>query len=136
VICATEDPNPLVNGGGIARLRSAGIEVVVGVLKEEAEWLNRAFFKVVRTGMPWVTLKAAVSLDGKIATASGKSGWISGRQSRERVHQLRHQVDAVLVGANTARQEEWICEACCGDWRRAGFSTCLPRAGLACIARF
>ncbi len=103
VICATEDPNPLVNGGGIARLRSAGIEVLVGVLKEEAEWLNRAFFKVVRTGMPWVTLKAAVSLDGKIATAAGKAGWISGKQSRERVHQLRHQVDAVLVGANTVR---------------------------------
>ncbi len=105
VICAGRDPNPLVNGTGIARLRSAGVEVRTGVLQSEAEQFNRPFFKYIRTGLPWVTLKAAASLDGKIATLTGDSRWVSGGQSRRRAHHLRDQVDAVLIGARTARRD-------------------------------
>jgi diaminohydroxyphosphoribosylaminopyrimidine deaminase / 5-amino-6-(5-phosphoribosylamino)uracil reductase len=105
VICAGRDPNPLVNGAGIARLRRAGVDVRTGVMRSEAEQLNRPFFKYIRTRLPWVTLKAAASLDGKIATYSGDSRWVSGRQSRRRAHHLRDQVDAVLIGANTARRD-------------------------------
>jgi diaminohydroxyphosphoribosylaminopyrimidine deaminase/5-amino-6-(5-phosphoribosylamino)uracil reductase len=106
VICASADPNPLVNGKGVARLRKAGVEVLTGVLREEADRLNRPFFKHVRTGMPYVTLKAAITLDGKIATATGDSRWVTGEKARERVHLLRNQVDAVMVGANTVRLDD------------------------------
>jgi diaminohydroxyphosphoribosylaminopyrimidine deaminase/5-amino-6-(5-phosphoribosylamino)uracil reductase len=103
VICASIDPNPVVNGRGIARLRRAGVPVLAGILRAETDRLNRPFFKHVKTGLPWVTLKAAISLDGKIATSSGDSRWVSGKEARACVHQLRDQVDAVVVGANTAR---------------------------------
>jgi len=103
VICALRDPNPIVNGRGIARLRRAGIPVVAGVLRAEAALLNRPYLKRVRTGLPWVTLKAAITLDGKIATSRGDSRWVSGGQSRADVHRLRDRVDAILVGSNTAR---------------------------------
>lgn len=103
VICASSDPNPLVNGKGIARLRRAGIPVRTGVLEAEADRLNQPFFKYVRTGLPWVTLKAAITLDGKIATATGDSRWISGPRARSWAHRLRDQVDAIVVGANTVR---------------------------------
>jgi len=106
VICASFDPNPLVNGKGIARLRRAGISVKTGILQEEADRLNQPFFKHVRTGMPWVTLKAAITLDGKIATATGDSRWISGERSRALAHRLRDQVDAILVGANTVLRDD------------------------------
>src|SRR5262249_35563823 len=82
VISASSDPNPLVNGKGIARLRRAGISVQTGVLQQEADRLNHPYFKHVRTGFPWVPLKAAISLDGKIASAGGESRWISGERSR------------------------------------------------------
>lgn len=101
VICASSDPNPLVNGKGVARLRRARIPVVTGVLRAEADQLNRPFFKHIRTGLPWVTLKAAVTLDGKIATAAGESRWITSERARAYAHRLRNDVDAILVGANT-----------------------------------
>ncbi|MBX5481667.1 MAG: bifunctional diaminohydroxyphosphoribosylaminopyrimidine deaminase/5-amino-6-(5-phosphoribosylamino)uracil reductase RibD [Myxococcaceae bacterium] len=106
VITASADPNPLVNGKGIARLRRHGVEVMTGVLKAEADALNRPFFRYIRTGMPWVTLKAAVTLDGKLATATGDSRWVTGEEARRRVHELRDRVDAILVGANTVLRDD------------------------------
>ena len=105
VIVASTDPNPKVNGKGMARLRRAGVEVLTGVLQEEADKLNRPFFKAVSTGLPYVTLKAAVTLDGKLATATGDSRWVTGEQARAWVHRLRDQVDVILVGANTVRKD-------------------------------
>jgi diaminohydroxyphosphoribosylaminopyrimidine deaminase/5-amino-6-(5-phosphoribosylamino)uracil reductase len=106
VISASWDPNPKVNGKGIARLRRAGVEVLTGVLEEEADLLNRAFFKAIGTGLPYVTLKAAVTLDGKLATATGDSRWVTGEPAREWVHQLRNRVDVILVGSNTVRRDD------------------------------
>ncbi len=106
VICASADPNPQVSGKGVARLRRGGVKVLTGVLQEEADTLNRPFFKVMRTGMPWVTLKAAVTLDGKLATATGDSRWVTGEPARAWVHRLRDAVDVILVGANTVRKDD------------------------------
>lgn len=106
VISASADPNPLVSGKGVARLRRAGVEVRTGVLKVEADRLNRPFFKAIRTQMPYVTLKAAVTLDGKLATATGDSRWVTGAVAREWVHRLRDRVDVILVGANTVRKDD------------------------------
>jgi diaminohydroxyphosphoribosylaminopyrimidine deaminase/5-amino-6-(5-phosphoribosylamino)uracil reductase len=103
VICGSSDPNPKVNGKGVARLRRGGVEVLTGVLREEADALNRPFFKVIQKGLPYVTLKAAVTLDGKLATVTGDSRWVTGELAREWVHRLRNQVDAIVVGANTVR---------------------------------
>ena len=103
VITASGDPNPQVNGKGIARLRKAGVEVLTGVLEAEADRQHQPFFKAIRTGLPFVTLKAAVTLDGKLATATGDSRWVTGEPARAWVHQLRNRVDVVLVGANTVR---------------------------------
>jgi diaminohydroxyphosphoribosylaminopyrimidine deaminase/5-amino-6-(5-phosphoribosylamino)uracil reductase len=105
VIVAVRDPNPLVNGEGIARLQEAGIEVVLGVLEEEAKKLNEPFFKFITTGRPFVLLKLALTLDGKIATRTGDSKWISGERSRELVHRLRNRYAAVLVGINTVLRD-------------------------------
>lgn len=105
VISASSDPNPMVNGKGITRLRRAGVEVLTGVLKEEADRLIRPFFKAILTKMPYVTLKAAVTLDGKLATATGDSRWVTGEAAREWVHRLRNRVDVILVGANTVRRD-------------------------------
>ena len=101
VIVATLDPNPLVAGKGIQQLRSAGIEVEVGMCGEEARQQNEIFLHYITTKMPFVTAKAAISLDGKIATAEGDSKWISNEESRREVHVLRSQADAVLIGKNT-----------------------------------
>ena len=106
VVIGMVDPNPLVRGRGLRRLRRAGIEVKTGVLKDKCERLNEDFAVLIRTGRPLVTLKLAASLDGRIATASGDSKWISGELSRRLVHELRNRVDAVLVGAETVRADD------------------------------
>jgi diaminohydroxyphosphoribosylaminopyrimidine deaminase/5-amino-6-(5-phosphoribosylamino)uracil reductase len=112
VFAAMEDPNPEVNGKGFAKLRAAGIEVHVGLLREEAQDLNEAFGKFVRTGLPFVTLKAGMTLDGKIAPppgnpltplapGGGTNAWITSPEARAHVQQLRHQMDAIMVGVGT-----------------------------------
>jgi len=101
VVCATIDPNPKVNGAGIRWLGQAGIKVKLGVLEGQARKLNRLYFKQVLSGFPFVMLKIAQTLDGKIATVSGDSKWISQKDSRRFSHRLRSQLDAVLVGVNT-----------------------------------
>jgi len=102
VVVPLEDPNPKVSGKGFEHLRSAGVEVSVGLLAREADQLNEKYFHFMRTGRPFVHLKLATSLDGKIATRTGDSRWITGAESRARVHELRHEYDAILVGGNTA----------------------------------
>lgn len=101
VVFATSDPNPHVAGGGAHRLQQAGIEVISGVCEEQAQELNRFFFRHARTGRPYLIAKFAASLDGKIATHTGHSQWITGAAARERGHSLRHRVDAILVGVGT-----------------------------------
>jgi diaminohydroxyphosphoribosylaminopyrimidine deaminase/5-amino-6-(5-phosphoribosylamino)uracil reductase len=101
VVAGCEDPNPAVSGKGLTALRAAGLTVDVGVLQEEAIRLNEAFFTYIRSGRPFVILKAAASLDGKIATQTGDSRWITGESARQHVHHIRNEVDAVLVGIGT-----------------------------------
>lgn len=106
VVAAMRDPNPIVDGRGFARLRAAGIEVREGVLREEAERLNEAFAKHVRTGLPFVTWKMAASLDGKVASRDGTSRWITSEAARADVHRLRAASDAIVVGAGTALADD------------------------------
>ncbi len=106
VVVGTKDTNPLVNGRSLETLRRKGVEVTCGVLEEKCRRLNETFFKSVETDKPFVTLKAALTLDGKIASRSGRSRWISCPASREKVHRLRSQVDAVLVGLGTVLQDD------------------------------
>ncbi|KLU06247.1 Diaminohydroxyphosphoribosylaminopyrimidine deaminase [Rhodopirellula islandica] len=101
VVVSVVDPFDQVDGGGIERLRSAGIEVTTGVAKEAGEDLLGAYLKRVRTGMPWVIAKWAMSLDGRIATKTGESKWITGPAARTAVHELRASVDAIAVGMGT-----------------------------------
>ena len=106
VVVALEDPDPRVAGGGIAQLRQAGVEVITGVLRQEAAEQNRAFLHRVRTGRPWGVLKWAMGLDGRTALPNGASQWISGADSRRWVHQLRAGCDAVIVGGGTVRADD------------------------------
>jgi diaminohydroxyphosphoribosylaminopyrimidine deaminase / 5-amino-6-(5-phosphoribosylamino)uracil reductase len=106
VVAPIEDLNPKVSGKGFAHLREAGLEVQTGVLAEEATQLNEAYLHYMRTGRPFVHLKLAMSLDGKIATRTGDSRWITGPESRARAHELRHANDAILVGANTVAKDD------------------------------
>jgi diaminohydroxyphosphoribosylaminopyrimidine deaminase/5-amino-6-(5-phosphoribosylamino)uracil reductase len=106
VVVAIEDPDARVNGAGLARLRDAGLEVELGCLANEATALNRGFLSRLGAGRPMVTLKLAASLDGRIATGTGESRWITGPRARAEVHLLRAQSDAVLVGAGTVRSDD------------------------------
>lgn len=106
VVAAVQDPFSRVSGGGLRRLRAASIQVDVGLLRREAVARNAPFFKLHRTGRPWVILKWAQSLDGKIATRGGDSQWISSFASRRRAHALRGRVDAILVGINTVLRDD------------------------------
>jgi diaminohydroxyphosphoribosylaminopyrimidine deaminase/5-amino-6-(5-phosphoribosylamino)uracil reductase len=106
VFIGVTDPNPLVAGGGVAQLEAAGITVEVGVLHAACAREHAAFSRFITTGRPWVILKAAVTLDGRIATADGDSKWITGPEARTDVHRLRAAVDAVMVGAATARIDD------------------------------
>lgn len=102
VVAPVEDPNPKVSGRGFDHLRSAGVEVSSGLMAREAKQVNEKYFHFMKTGRPFVHLKLATSLDGKIATRTGDSRWITGEESRARAHELRHEYDVMLIGAGTA----------------------------------
>jgi diaminohydroxyphosphoribosylaminopyrimidine deaminase/5-amino-6-(5-phosphoribosylamino)uracil reductase len=106
VVCGTKDPNPLVAGRGFRQLRRAGIKVRAGVLEEECRALIEGFAKYITRRVPFATLKLAVTLDGRIAAASGDARWISGGESRDTVHRLRNEVDAVIVGLGTVEADD------------------------------
>ena len=106
VVVAMGDPNPGVKGGGSTYLRHAGIDVVEGVAEEAARRQNPFFLKHIQTGMPFVILKCAATLDGRIATRTGDAQWVSGDRSRQFVHELRHAVDAILVGVETVLADD------------------------------
>ncbi|MEW5739641.1 MAG: bifunctional diaminohydroxyphosphoribosylaminopyrimidine deaminase/5-amino-6-(5-phosphoribosylamino)uracil reductase RibD [Myxococcota bacterium] len=106
VVYGSSDPNPLVDGKGKRRLLKAGLAVLPHVLRAEADELNRPFFKAITTGRAWVTLKAGVTLDGKLATGTGQSKWITSEEARREAHRLRNRCDAILVGANTVRLDD------------------------------
>ncbi len=111
VVIGMEDPNPLVRGKGIKSLKKAGLDVGVGILERDCWRLNEAFCKYVLGKVPFVILKAAATLDGKIATRDGDSKWISGEASRRFVHKLRDQVDGVLVGIETVLKDDPLLTA-------------------------
>lgn len=106
VVAAVADPNPLVPGGGAAALRAAGVQVRVGCLEAEARRQNRVFFTAARRGRPHVTLKWAMTLDGKIAAAGGESRWITSEPARAHAHRLRAEADAIVVGVGTALADD------------------------------
>jgi diaminohydroxyphosphoribosylaminopyrimidine deaminase/5-amino-6-(5-phosphoribosylamino)uracil reductase len=118
VVAPIEDPNPKVSGRGFAHLRAAGIEVCTGLFAEDATQLNEAYIHFMRTGRPFVHLKMAVSLDGKVATATGDSRWITGEASRARAHEMRHQYDAIMVGGRTVRVDDPLLTDRSGKQRR------------------
>lgn len=106
VVVGALDPNPLVAGRGIEKIRNAGIPVITGVLAERSIALNEVFMKYIVTKRPFVLLKAAMSLDGKIATAEGESQWISCETSREEVHRLRHELTGIMAGIGTVLADD------------------------------
>jgi len=111
VVAAMQDPNPQVSGNGFKELERAGVDVEVGLLEAEARKLNDAYSTYIKRNRPYVTLKAAVTLDGKIATRTGESKWISGDEARHYVHELRDKADAVLVGVNTVIKDDPLLTA-------------------------
>ena len=106
VVIGCSDPNPKVAGKGIERLKKHGIEVQVGVLRKECEDLNRIFFHYIKTKTPYVLMKYAMTLDGKIATVIGQSKWITGEKAREEVQRTRHQYSAIMVGIGTVIKDD------------------------------
>jgi len=106
VVIAQRDPFPQVDGGGIEQLKQQGSKVEVGLLEEQAKELNAPYVKLIKTGRPWVIAKWAMTLDGKLATRTGDSRWISNQLSRAVVHQLRGRVDAIMVGRKTAQLDD------------------------------
>jgi diaminohydroxyphosphoribosylaminopyrimidine deaminase/5-amino-6-(5-phosphoribosylamino)uracil reductase len=106
VVVAMQDPNPDVAGGGNAFLVSRGVDLVCGVEEDAARRLNESFIKFVRTGKPFVILKIASTLDGRIATRTGDARWVTGEAARAYVHQLRHAVDAIMVGVGTVEVDD------------------------------
>ena len=106
VVAGMKDPNPVNNGRGMRKLRRYGIRTSIGILEDKVRDMNKSFIKFVTTGMPYVTVKVAESLDGKIATKTGDSKWITGDDSRRYVHSLRSKVDAVMVGVNTVIKDD------------------------------
>lgn len=106
VVLATCDPNPLVAGKGIEELKKSGIYVQIGLLEKQARRLNEKFFKYITSGRPFITMKAALTLDGKIATSMGDSRWITGEKARKYVHLLRSRYDAVMVGIGTVIKDD------------------------------
>ncbi|MDO9566582.1 MAG: bifunctional diaminohydroxyphosphoribosylaminopyrimidine deaminase/5-amino-6-(5-phosphoribosylamino)uracil reductase RibD [Candidatus Desulfaltia sp.] len=106
VVIAMNDPNPDVTGGGADYIKNHGISVTSGVCEDEAKRLNEAYIKYVTTKRPFVIIKCAATLDGRIATKTGDSKWVSGDESRIYVHRLRHGVDAIMVGINTVNQDD------------------------------
>ena len=105
VFVAIRDPNPLVDGKGIGKLRENGVEVYEGLMEEEAFKTNEIFFKYIQTKQPFVALKTAISIDGKIATKTGESKWITGERARRHGHILRNTYDAILVGIGTVKKD-------------------------------
>ena len=106
VVSAMDDPNPRVTGGGNAFLEAQGIQVERGVCEKEALRLNEVFSKYIRTGRPFVTVKCAATLDGRIATRTGDARWVTGPAARLHVHHLRHAVDGIMVGINTVKADD------------------------------
>ncbi len=105
VVAAMKDPNPDVKGGGLEYLKNRGIKTTVGICEDHAKRLNEFFIKFTRTKRPFTILKCAATLDGRIATKSGDSKWVTGEAAREFVHRLRHAVDAIMVGINTVEKD-------------------------------
>ena len=118
LVAPIQDPNPKVSGRGFDHLRSAGLEVSSGLMAREAKKVNEKYFHSMETGRPFVHLKLAASLDGKIATRTGDSRWITGMESRARAHELRHEYDVILIGAGTALADNPLLTDRSGKRRR------------------
>lgn len=130
VVASIEDPNPQVSGKGFAHLRRAGLEVQTGLMAREASRLNEKYLHFMRERRPFVHLKLASSLDGRTATRTGDSRWITGAEARRRVHELRHEYDAILVGAGTALADDPLLTDRSGLKRRRPLVRVLLDEGL------
>jgi len=119
IVAAMPDPNPDVEGEGITYLRDKGLDVSLGICEEDARKLNEAFIKYVKTKRPFVTVKCAMTLDGRTATKSGDSKWITGEEARSFVHEMRHASDAIMVGVNTVKKDNPRLTARLGDTKGA-----------------
>jgi diaminohydroxyphosphoribosylaminopyrimidine deaminase/5-amino-6-(5-phosphoribosylamino)uracil reductase len=106
VVVAMKDPNPHVRGDGVGYLEANGVSVTSGVMQSEAEKINEVFVKYIQTRQPFVILKCAATLDGQLATRTGDSKWVTGKKARQYVHELRHAVDAIMVGIETVRKDD------------------------------